>query len=70
MVGSCTLKVTADPFKLIGAVVGTPYTTTVPIQSNGGGHSDLTINLDYSPTAVSQLFPHLADAVSSPRNFS
>jgi hypothetical protein len=57
----CTITITADPFKLIGAVAGQTYTSTVPIRANSGGHSDLVINFDYSRTAATQLFPHLAD---------
>jgi len=57
----CTITITANPFKLIGAVAGQRYTSTVPIRANSGSHSDLVINFDYSRTAASQLFPHLAD---------
>jgi hypothetical protein len=57
----CTITITADPFKLIGAVAGNHYTSTVPIQANSGGHSDLVIEFDYLRTGSTQLFPHLAD---------
>jgi len=58
---SCAVTVTANPFKMFGAVVNQRYTNSIKVIGSDGTSQDVVINFDYTKPVASQLFPHLAD---------